>query len=106
MGLTGALAVAFGATIAGLAVHRAGARASVWELGLESLSLFLSFSMVIAWGAFRWSAVFAVVPLLVALQGMVLLRPSVEGRALAGMGLLLIGSVFLLRRHGGMHRDE
>ena len=72
------------------------ARSSAWDLGLEGLALLLSFSVLTAWDAFRWSAVFCVVPLLLAFQGAVLMKPSLEPRALTGMGLLLVAAVFLL----------
>lgn len=47
-------------------------------------------------GATRWSAQFALLPLLVLLEGVVLVRPGVTGRWIAGLGLLALASVYLL----------
>ena len=64
--------------------------------GIEALSLFLCFTVLLTLGARRWSAIFAVVPLLLSMEGLLLLRPPLSGRPFMGMGLLLWSSVSLL----------
>jgi drug/metabolite transporter (DMT)-like permease len=47
-------------------------------------------------GLNRWSAQFALIPLAIILQGFVLLRPTLDTYNIAGITLLLLGTVFLL----------
>ncbi len=47
-------------------------------------------------GAIRWSAQFVLLPLLILLQGILLVHPAVTARALLGLGLLALGSAALL----------
>lgn len=71
-----------------------------WSLGrasaMEALSLFLSFTVLLTLGARRWSAIFVAVPLLLSLEGLLLLQPPLSGRPFTGMGLLLFSAVSLL----------
>jgi hypothetical protein len=47
-------------------------------------------------GAVRWSAQFTLLPLLIILEGIVLVRPALSTRWVVGMLLLAVASVFLL----------
>lgn len=98
--LTGALASA----VAGLLLQKTGspfalpspAKALLLRAGWEGMSVLLGFHALLQLRAFRWSAAFAVVPLLVVLEGGVLAASWPAGRILAGMALLLFAAVFLL----------
>jgi threonine/homoserine efflux transporter RhtA len=47
-------------------------------------------------GAVRWSAQFTLLPLLIVLEGIVLVRPTLSTRWVVGLLLLAVASVFLL----------
>jgi hypothetical protein len=47
-------------------------------------------------GAARWSAQFALLPLLIVLEGILLVRPVFTARWVVGLSLLALASVYLL----------
>ena len=100
--LSGALLGACAGNVFEALIRPPQAPAWTWSMGrasgIEALSIFFSFTVLLSLGARRWSAIFAVVPLLLTLEGLLLLRPPLSGRPLVGMGLLLFSSVSLLLR--------
>jgi drug/metabolite transporter (DMT)-like permease len=64
--------------------------------GLITLVTVLALSRL---GATRWSAQFALVPLLILIEGMVLVRPGITTRWVAGLVLVALASVYLLLPH-------
>jgi threonine/homoserine efflux transporter RhtA len=50
-------------------------------------------------GANRWSAQFVLVPLLILIEGMVLVRPGITTRWVVGLALVALASVYLLLPH-------
>lgn len=75
------------------------------QAGAEAVSLLLMISVLSNLGAVRWAASLVLVPLLVAIQGVVLMRPELGSRAYLGMGLLGLASLFLLW-NPGVHRND
>ncbi len=51
-------------------------------------------------GAMRYTAVFALVPLVVLVEGLVLLRPPINTRTELGLALVLLAGVVLTVRDG------
>ncbi len=60
---------------------------------LDGATLYLSLLVLSRAGAVGWSAQFLVVPLLVVVEGVVLLHPVLDARSWLGMGLLLVSGV-------------
>jgi threonine/homoserine efflux transporter RhtA len=56
----------------------------------------LSLLVLARLGAVRWSAQFALLPLLILLQGILILRPTITVRWVAGMLLIATASIYLL----------
>jgi threonine/homoserine efflux transporter RhtA len=56
----------------------------------------LSLLVLVRLGAVRWSAQFVLLPLLILLQGIVILRPAITVRWVAGMLLIVTASLYLL----------
>jgi hypothetical protein len=69
---------------------------SEWAALLDGLTAVLGLLALVQLGAMRWAAQFAVVPLAISLEGLVVLRPRLDWRVVAGVGLLLAASVYLL----------
>lgn len=69
---------------------------SVVAVACDGLLTVLGVLAVSRLGATRWSAQFAVVPLLIVLEGLVLVRPGLQVRWLVGLALIAAGSVYLL----------
>ena len=66
--------------------------------GAEGVSGFLAVAVISRLGGQRWSASLVIIPLLVALEGILMLHPAVGGRGFLGMGLLALAALFLLRK--------
>jgi hypothetical protein len=64
--------------------------------GLDALEAFLAVLALGRLSAARWSAQFALVPLLVLLEGLAMLRTAVPARVITGLVLLGIASAALL----------
>lgn len=64
--------------------------------GLDALQAFLALVALSRLSATRWSAQFAIVPLLVLLEGIVLMPSSIPARMIVGLLLLAIAAVALL----------
>jgi drug/metabolite transporter (DMT)-like permease len=64
--------------------------------GILTLLMVLALSRL---GATRWSAQFALVPLLILIEGMVLVRPGITTRWVVGLVLVALASVYLLLPH-------
>jgi drug/metabolite transporter (DMT)-like permease len=62
----------------------------------DAVLALLSLMALVRLGATRWSAQFALLPLLVLLQGIAMLRPPLTLRWAAGLLLLGVGGVYLL----------
>jgi drug/metabolite transporter (DMT)-like permease len=88
-------------------VFAAGWAGTTWYFGgfiLPSLSAvacdgvlaLLSLLVLARLGAVRWSAQFALLPLLILLQGILILRPTITVRWVAGMLLIATASIYLL----------
>lgn len=102
-------AAALHAALAGTAQSFGAALQGFWPTDHASLLLMaaladgthflLSLWTLLSIGAMRWSGQFAVVPLLVILEGLVFLRPALDVRSVAGTGLLLAATWLLLHRH-------
>ena len=95
------------AALAGAAIIFSASWAGAWHAGgvvLPSLSAvvcdgvlaLLSLLVLARLGAVRWSAQFALLPLLILLQGILILRPAITVRWVAGMLLIATASVYLL----------
>ncbi len=69
---------------------------SVVAVACDGLLALLGVLAVARLGATRWSAQFALVPLLIVLEGLVLVRPGLQIRWVIGLALLAVGSVYLL----------
>ena len=85
-------AVVFG--IAAIA-HGSGT-VHVAAVGVDALMAGLVVLALLRVGAVRWSGQFALVPLAVILESLIYVPFLFSGRLLAGMGLLLVATVFLL----------
>jgi hypothetical protein len=81
-----------------------------WRAGVEALPALsatacdgvlalLSLLVLVRLGALRWSAQFALLPLLVLLQGIWILRPPLTLRWVAGLLLIAAASLYLLLPH-------
>lgn len=82
-----------------VAVLRGGAlpRISWIACAADGLLALLEVGALAQLGPLRWSAQYAVVPLLIVVQGMVMLHSPLTVRTVAGLGLLMASSAFLLR---------
>jgi len=69
---------------------------SVVAVACDGLLALLGVLAVSRLGATRWSAQFSLVPLLIVLEGLVLVRPGLQVRWALGLGLVAMGSVYLL----------
>lgn len=83
-------------------VQHSSLRVSVSAVALDLLAAWLT---IVALGRIRpqqYSAIYALAPLMVMLQGLVIYRPQLTWRSALGIVLLLVGSVALLmlRRNG------
>lgn len=73
-----------------------GTPVSALAIGTDGLSSLLSLAVLLRLGAMGWSAQFLLIPLVTILEGVVLLRPEMTMRSWMGLGLLLLGGVYLL----------
>jgi hypothetical protein len=69
---------------------------SVVSVACDGVLALLGVLAVSRLGATRWSAQFALVPLLIVLEGLVLVRPGLQVRWIVGLALVAVGSVYLL----------
>ncbi len=69
---------------------------SVVAVACDGLLALLGVLAVSRLGATRWSAQFALVPLLIVLEGLALVRPGLHERWVVGLALVALGSVYLL----------
>jgi drug/metabolite transporter (DMT)-like permease len=69
---------------------------SVVAVACDGLLALLGVLAVSRLGATRWSAQFALVPLLIVLEGLVLVRPGLQVRWVVGLVLIGVGSAYLL----------
>jgi len=69
---------------------------SVVAVACDGLLALLGVLAVSRLGATRWSAQFALVPLLIVVEGLVLVRPGLQVRWVIGLVLVAVGSVYLL----------
>jgi hypothetical protein len=69
---------------------------SLLAIAYEGILALLSVLALSRLGATRWSSQFTWLPLLVLVEGIVLVRPSVTTRSVVGLLLLAIASVYLL----------
>ena len=77
-------------------LHHTTAHLSPLAALLDAVTALLTLFALSRIGLPRWSAQFALVPLMVILQGFVLLRPPIDAYNSAGLALLTLGCVFLL----------
>ncbi|MFC6644314.1 hypothetical protein ACFQBQ_01645 [Granulicella cerasi] len=88
-GMLVAVAVAF---VRHLPVSHATLLASAFDAATAGLTVLTLFRV----GGTRWSAQFVLVPLVVIAEGVLLLRPHLDPRTIAGLALMLFAAVFLL----------
>ncbi len=69
---------------------------SGWAAVMDGVLAVLGLLTLVRLGTMRWAAQFALVPLVVTVEGLVLLRPGWDWRVMLGLGLLLAASVYLL----------
>jgi drug/metabolite transporter (DMT)-like permease len=69
---------------------------SLLAVSCDGLLALLSVYALQRVGATRWSAQFTLLPLLIAVEGIVLTRPPLTLRSIVGVGLLALASVYLL----------
>jgi drug/metabolite transporter (DMT)-like permease len=69
---------------------------SLLAIAYEGVLALLSVLALSRLGATRWSSQFTWLPLLVLIEGIVLVRPPVSTRSVAGLLLLLLASIYLL----------
>jgi drug/metabolite transporter (DMT)-like permease len=72
---------------------------SLAAVACDGLLALLGVLAVARLGATRWSAQFTLVPLLIVLQGLVLVRPGFSMRWAVGLVLVALGSAYLLLPH-------
>jgi len=77
-------------------LHHTTAQFSPLAALLDAVTAFLTLFALSRIGLARWSAQFALAPLIVILQGFILLRPVLDAYSSAGLALLLLGCIFLL----------
>jgi drug/metabolite transporter (DMT)-like permease len=77
-------------------LHHTAAHLSPLATLLDAVTAFLALFALSRIGLPRWSAQFALVPLMVILQGFVLLRPPIDAYNSTGLALLFLGCIFLL----------
>jgi len=77
-------------------LHHATAHLSPLAALLDAATALLTLLSLSRIGLMRWSVQFVLVPLLVLLQGFVLLRPPIDAYNSSGLALLLLGCIFLL----------
>ena len=90
-------AVVFGVAVVGwsLRVHE-WPTVSLTAVAYDGVLALLSVLTLVRLGATRWSAQFTLQPLLVLLEGTVLVRSGISIRWVAGLGLLAVASAYLL----------
>jgi hypothetical protein len=94
--LMGAAAL-FAFSTVGVAVATGHMPSISWlAVAYEGLLALLSVLALRSLGAMRWSSQFTWLPLLILLQGIVMVRPPVTARWLIGLGLITVASVYLL----------
>jgi hypothetical protein len=71
-------------------------RVSLLAVACDGVMALLSIHALLRVGATRWSAQFALLPLLIVLEGIVLVRPVITARWVVGLALLGLASVYLL----------
>ena len=77
-------------------LHHASAHLSPLAALLDAATALLTLLSLSRIGLMRWSVQFVLVPLMVILQGFVLLRPPIDAYNSSGLALLLLGCIFLL----------
>jgi hypothetical protein len=73
--------------------------ASVLAVSCDGILTLLTVLALSRLGANRWSAQFGLIPLLILIEGMVLVRPGVTTRWVVGLGLVALASIYLLLPH-------
>ncbi len=86
-------------------VHRGGTF-SIGAAGLDGAGVLLSVIALRGLGPTRWSAQFLAVPLVTLLEGAMLLRPVLDVRSWAGLGLLAAGAAYLFAVGGEGEKVE
>jgi hypothetical protein len=96
LGATALFALTLGARslIAGAKPH-----ASILAVACDGLLTLLTVLALSRLGANRWSAQFALVPLLILVEGMVLVRPGITTRWVVGLVLVALAGIYLLLPH-------
>jgi hypothetical protein len=69
---------------------------SLAAIACDGILALLSVLSLYRLGATRWAAQFTLVPLLILLEGIVLVRPGFTTRWIVGLGLLMLASLYLL----------
>ncbi len=83
-------------TLAASLQHGSWSRMTWLAAMLDALLAGLSILALLRVGGTRWSSQFIVVPLVVILESLLVLRPRLEPRLSAGIGLLVLATIFLL----------
>lgn len=94
--LSGAALAFSAALIVQLAMHAPRPAFSPLAATIDAAIALLSILAIGRLGTMRWSAQFAIVPLLVLAEGFIIMRARPDVRGLAGLGLLLLAGVVLL----------
>jgi drug/metabolite transporter (DMT)-like permease len=71
-------------------------RVSLLAVACDGVMALLSVYALLQVGATRWSAQFTLLPLLIVLEGIVLVRPVFTARWVVGLALLALASIYLL----------
>lgn len=71
-------------------------RVSLLAMACDGLMALLSVYALLQIGAARWSAQFTLLPLLIVLEGIALVRPTITARWVVGLSLLAFASLYLL----------
>jgi len=95
MALVGAMALFLVAAAVGWAVGGRPA-VSVVAVAWDGVLALLSVVALARLGATRWAAQFVLLPLLILLEGIVLVRPAMSARWGIGLALLAVAGVYLL----------
>ncbi len=95
-GLFGGTALFGLALLADVALGGGHARASMLAVSCDGVMALLSVYALLRVGATRWSAQFTLLPLLIVLEGIVLVRPLFTARWVVGLALLALASLYLL----------
>jgi hypothetical protein len=69
---------------------------SLLAVACDGLLALLSVLTLVRLGPARWGAQFTLVPLLILVEGILMVRPIVTARWIAGLVLLLVASIYLL----------